>query len=252
MTFSAPSFFVGVGTVLGILALGFGGGVLMSDVISDKNPREPSKVERRAAEIAKPAPAETTAAPAVSAPAPQPTVAAPQIAEPPPQPPQVEQANSQPQAPPQAQQAETQPAPLPQVRRVDLPQQLEQPIREAKPRPEQQPNAPSRAIVRRVPLGPEQPVALVNPAQQAQQLQQKKQQAQQLQQKKQQQRKLAEQRRQQQQQIKQAQELKAAAERSKPAEVDDDDEHAERPVFLRPERAEPRGRSFFRLFSDDD
>ena len=59
MTLNAPSFFAGIGTVVALLTLGFGGGVLISDVISDKTPREPSKVEKRAAEIAKPPVIET-------------------------------------------------------------------------------------------------------------------------------------------------------------------------------------------------
>src|SRR5437016_10531456 len=86
MTFNAPSFFVGVGSVLGILAVGFGGGVLMSGVISDKGPREPSKIERHAAEAAKSRPVETTPvptpAPPVAAPAAQPVLPSPQLAEP--------------------------------------------------------------------------------------------------------------------------------------------------------------------------
>ena len=49
MTLNVPSFFAGIGTVVVLLTLGFGGGVLMSGVISDK-PREPGKVEKWAAE----------------------------------------------------------------------------------------------------------------------------------------------------------------------------------------------------------
>ena len=49
MTLNVPSFFAGIGTVVVLLTLGFGGGVLMSGVIGDK-PREPGKVEKWAAE----------------------------------------------------------------------------------------------------------------------------------------------------------------------------------------------------------
>ena len=51
MTLNVPSFFAGIGTVVVLLMLGFGGGVMMSGVINDK-PREPGKVEmgRRSAE----------------------------------------------------------------------------------------------------------------------------------------------------------------------------------------------------------
>ena len=72
MTFNAPSFFVGVGTVLGLLVVGFGGGVLMSSVFFDKGAREPNKIERRAADVVKPPVIEATPVPAVSVPAPQP------------------------------------------------------------------------------------------------------------------------------------------------------------------------------------
>src|SRR3954451_15616005 len=65
MTLNAPSFFAGVGTVLGLLIVGFGGGVLMSGVVSDNTPREPNKIEKRAAEIAKPPAVETKPATAV-------------------------------------------------------------------------------------------------------------------------------------------------------------------------------------------
>src|SRR5687768_5135487 len=100
MTFNAPSFFVGVGTVLGLLVVGFGGGVLMSSVFLDNGAREPNKIERRAADVAKPPLIEATPVPAVSTPAPQPAPPAPQVAEPAPAPPpppapEIQQATSQ-------------------------------------------------------------------------------------------------------------------------------------------------------------
>ena len=52
MALNVPSFFAGIGTVLALLILGFGGGVLMSGVISD-SPRERGKVEKWAAEAQK-------------------------------------------------------------------------------------------------------------------------------------------------------------------------------------------------------
>src|SRR5262245_21051187 len=55
VTFNVPSFFVGVGTVLLTLVVGFGGGVLMTGVFSDKS-REPNKLERRATDEIRPAP----------------------------------------------------------------------------------------------------------------------------------------------------------------------------------------------------
>lgn len=49
MTFNAPSFFAGIATVLGLLVLGAGGGVLMSNVLAPDGPRSPNKVERQTA-----------------------------------------------------------------------------------------------------------------------------------------------------------------------------------------------------------
>ena len=48
MTFNTPSFFAGIAAAVGILALGFGGGVMMSGVLSDAS-RAPNKIERQAA-----------------------------------------------------------------------------------------------------------------------------------------------------------------------------------------------------------
>jgi hypothetical protein len=94
MPFSMPSYFLGVGTVVGALTLGFGGGVLLTKT-AIKEPAGPSKIERAArAEPTPAAPAVTEAkavpvpradpAPAVaSGPAPAPQVQA--AAEPAPQ-----------------------------------------------------------------------------------------------------------------------------------------------------------------------
>ena len=107
MTLNVPSFFAGIGTVVMLLTLGFGGGVLMSGVITDK-PREPGKVEKWAAEAQK-APAEQKAP---EAPKPPPIITATpvpvgpaQAAPPPPQP----IVNAEPAPQPVA----TQPAPPP-------------------------------------------------------------------------------------------------------------------------------------------
>src|SRR6185437_2347842 len=105
MMFNAPSFFAGVAAVLGILIFGFGGGVLMSSILLDNGRREPNKIERRAAEDAKPPAIETKPA-AVVAPAPpaapppvpaaQPTPPPAPAAQPAPTP-QIQQATAQPQ-----------------------------------------------------------------------------------------------------------------------------------------------------------
>src|SRR4051794_21764728 len=52
MAIDTRSFFVGIATVLGILAVGFGGGVMMGGVMSGGDTRTPNKVERQAKESA--------------------------------------------------------------------------------------------------------------------------------------------------------------------------------------------------------
>ena len=53
MALDVRSLFVGAAGVLGILVLGFGGGVMMSGVLTD-GPREPNKLEKQAAKETKP------------------------------------------------------------------------------------------------------------------------------------------------------------------------------------------------------
>ena len=107
MTLNVPSFFAGIATVVVLLTLGFGGGVMMSGALSDK-PREPSKVEKWAAEAQKPPATETQKAPVITAtpvpvaPAPAPVAATPAASTP---------ANEQP-APPPSPEPAPQPAPV--------------------------------------------------------------------------------------------------------------------------------------------
>jgi hypothetical protein len=241
MTFNAASYFAGVGTVLATLTLGFGGGILMSGVFTDKVPREPNRVERQIAEKAKPeAPPVVTTTPVVVPTAPKnETIAAAPPATPPPEP---QKEPAPPAAPPAAPQA--QPEPQPQV---------------------------TTQVVRHPPpaQGRERPVALVDPAireqirvphdERAQDL--KRQAAEKRKAEREKQR--AERRRQQQLQEaerrRQMQEAQAsAAQRSRAAEVDDEEREErpvfgarERPVFVRPERPDfPRPR-IFPWFGDD-
>ena len=131
MKLNVPSFFAGIGTVVVLLALGFGGGVLMSGVISDK-PRGPGKVEKWAAETK-----ETTKAPAVAA--------VPVPVSPP-------AASAEPAQPPARE--ENAPAPQASIQAAAPPPQQTSPA--ALPAPP----APAQAAP---PLGQEQPVALTNP-----------------------------------------------------------------------------------------
>jgi hypothetical protein len=71
MTFHTSSFFIGVGTVLATMVVGFGGGVMMTNALVGKNEaREPNKIEQRTAD-AKPGavPEVTNAFATASAPA---------------------------------------------------------------------------------------------------------------------------------------------------------------------------------------
>lgn len=62
MAFHTSSFFVGAGTVLATIVVGFGGGVIMTNALVGKNEtREPNKIEQRIAD------AKVTLVPAVSA-----------------------------------------------------------------------------------------------------------------------------------------------------------------------------------------
>ncbi len=79
MPFSLTSYLLGVGTVVGALTLGFGGGVLLTKTAIKDSPNAPSKIERAARAEPMPAPQQVTEArsiplPRADAPAAQPTV----------------------------------------------------------------------------------------------------------------------------------------------------------------------------------
>ena len=129
MAFSMPSYFLGVGTVVGALAFGFGGGVLLTRTAIKESP--PNRIERaaRAETPAAPQVTEARAVPvpradpsAVLQPAPQPAVENPKpVAETPREEPvKVAEPAKQVEAPKQEQS------------QADAPKQIEQ--REAEPR----------------------------------------------------------------------------------------------------------------------
>jgi hypothetical protein len=135
MTFNIPSFFAGIAATLGILTVGFGGGVMMSGVLSD-GARQPNRIERQAAR--EPAAKETkeikpTTAPVVV------TVPAPA-------------------APAEAQAAAAVSAPEPVVSPT-IPPQTEPPS--VQPAPAQQTAAQAPA------LGPQRPVSLAQPVEES-------------------------------------------------------------------------------------
>jgi hypothetical protein len=66
MPFSMTSYFLGVGTVVGALALGFGGGIVLTNTAIKETPTGPSRVERAAR--AEPVPSPVTEAKAFAVP----------------------------------------------------------------------------------------------------------------------------------------------------------------------------------------
>src|SRR3954468_1688954 len=75
MPFSMMSYFLGVGTVVGALAFGFGGGVLLTKTAIKDTPTGASRIERAARAEPVPSP-QVTEAKAVSQPRAEPTVQA--------------------------------------------------------------------------------------------------------------------------------------------------------------------------------
>jgi hypothetical protein len=72
MAFSMPSYFLGVGTVVGALTLGFGGGVLLTKTAIKETPNGPSRIERAARAEPAPQPQVTETKPTNSVPLVQP------------------------------------------------------------------------------------------------------------------------------------------------------------------------------------
>src|SRR3954453_18869988 len=119
MPFSMTSYFLGVGTVVGALALGFGGGIVLTNTAIKDTPTGPSRVERAARAEPVPSP-QLTEAKAVAVPRAE---AAPVQAagEPKPAPPQ-----------PLAEVARQEPPAIAEpVRQIDTSKAAEQPIKQA-------------------------------------------------------------------------------------------------------------------------
>ena len=238
MTFNAPSFFAGVGTVLACLVVGFGGGILISGVLTDGT-REPNKIERRAAAETKP----STSPVVVASPAP---VAPAQT-----------QAQEAAAPVPAAQSAEPAKSPEP-VQPQAEPQSPAQPL----PRPQVPPPPPPQIADQTPPLGAERAVSLVQPVGQEQARERAREQARvppaevlprrleaglEAERRKAERRKLKAERRLE-QQMRKEKEIRAAAERSRRLEADDDDDDArdERPLFTQRDRLfEPPPFRFF-------
>jgi len=141
MRFSMNSYLLGVGTVVGALAFGFGGGILLTKTAIKDTPAGQSRIER----AARPEPAspqvQVTEAKAMPVPRGDPAPAVQPAAEP--APPVQAAVESKPAEPaveakpvaepkPVAEAARPEPAKAPEpVRQVDVPRQVQQPIRQA-------------------------------------------------------------------------------------------------------------------------
>jgi outer membrane biosynthesis protein TonB len=136
MRFSMNSYLLGVGTVVGALALGFGGGIVLTNTAIKDSPSGPSRIER----AARPEPAspqvQVTEARAIPMPRSDPAPAAQPVPEPatqvqvPAEPKPV--AEMKPEAKPAAEAARPEPAKAAEpVRQADAPKQAEQPVRQA-------------------------------------------------------------------------------------------------------------------------
>ena len=136
MRFSMNSYLLGVGTVVGALAFGFGGGILLTKTAIKESPAGPSRIER----VARPEPAsaqvQVTEARAVPVPRADPAPAVQPVPEPAPQVQAAVEPKPVSEAKPVAEAARPEPAKAAEpVRQVDAPRQAErqaeQPVRQA-------------------------------------------------------------------------------------------------------------------------
>jgi hypothetical protein len=127
MRFSMPSYLLGVGTVVGALTFGFGGGIFLTKTAIKDTPAGPSKIERAARPEPMPPQVQVTEAKAVPVPRADPSPAL----QPSPEPaPQVQAAAENPK--PVVEAAKENPAKLGEpVKQPDAPKQAEQPIKQA-------------------------------------------------------------------------------------------------------------------------
>jgi outer membrane biosynthesis protein TonB len=135
MRFSMNSYLLGVGTVVGALAFGFGGGILLTKTAIKDTPTGPSRIERVARQEPAPAapPVQVTEAKPVPVARPDPAPAAQPAGEPPPI---QAAAEPKPEAKPVAEAARQEPAKAAEpVRQVEAPRQAErqaeQPVKQA-------------------------------------------------------------------------------------------------------------------------
>jgi hypothetical protein len=132
MRFSMNSYLLGVGTVVGALAFGFGGGILLTKTAIKESPAGPSRIERVARAEPVPSPVQVTEAKAAPVPRADPAPAVQPAAEPAPQVRAAAEPKSASEVKPVAEAARPEPAMAPEpVRQVDAPRQAEPPVKQA-------------------------------------------------------------------------------------------------------------------------
>ena len=146
MSLSMPSYFLGVGTVVGALTLGFGGGVLLTKTAVKDSPAAPSKLERVVrAEPISPQVTQVTEAKAVPVPRGDPSLALQAAVEPVPQ----VQATPAPAQPAQVQAAMEPPKPVAALPRDEPARAVEPATRADAPKLAEQ-NAEQRKADRKI------------------------------------------------------------------------------------------------------
>lgn len=136
MRFSMNSYLLGVGTVVGALAFGFGGGILLTKTAIKDSPAGPSRIERVARQEPAPAQVQLTEAKPVTVPRADPAPAVQPAPEPAPQVQAAAEPKPAPDVKPVAEAARSEPAKVAEpVRQVEAPRQperqAEQPVRQA-------------------------------------------------------------------------------------------------------------------------
>jgi hypothetical protein len=136
MRFSMNSYLLGVGTVVGALAFGFGGGILLTKTAIKDTPAGPSRIERAARQEPAPAQVQVTDAKPVTVPRADPAPAVQPAPGPAPQVQAAAEPKPAPDVKPVAEAARPEPAKVAEpVRQVEAPRaterQAEQPVRQA-------------------------------------------------------------------------------------------------------------------------
>jgi hypothetical protein len=132
MRFSMNSYLLGVGTVVGALAFGFGGGILLTKTAIKDTPAGPSRIERAARPEPMSPQVQVTEARAIPVPRADPAPAVQPVPEPAPQVQAAAEPKSVSGVKPVAEAGNPEPAKVAEpVRQIDTSKQAEQPVRQA-------------------------------------------------------------------------------------------------------------------------